>query len=63
MTMNIDRAARDLFEGGRNTRNVKYYVDGSCSADQLADYQRRITVQIREGVSVENVALDSELLD
>ncbi|MEM6858618.1 MAG: hypothetical protein AAF559_12165 [Pseudomonadota bacterium] len=64
MTQNIDRAVRDLFEGGRSTRNIKYYVQpGRYTADQLADYRLRVHAQIREGLSVENHELDSGILD
>lgn len=64
MTQNIDRAVRDLFEGGRRTRNVKYYFqNGRYTADQLADYRLRSHAQIREGLSVENLELDSGILD
>ena len=64
MTPNIDRAARDLFSGGRRTRNVKYYFqDGRNNAEQLADYRSRAWAQINEGISKENVELDRALLD
>jgi hypothetical protein len=64
MTPNIDRAARDLFSGGRRTRNVKYYFGvNPCPAEQLADYRNRALVQIAEGHSVENVELDGATLD
>ena len=64
MTQNIDRAARDLFEGGRSTRNIKYYFQqGPNTANQLAGYRSRAIAQIREGLSVENVELDAGILD
>lgn len=64
MTQNIDRAARDLFAGGRSTRNIKYYFQtGRVTADQLADYRSRAIAQIREGVSKENLELDRLILD
>jgi hypothetical protein len=65
MTQNIDRAARDLFAGGRTTRNIKYYVQPGArvTGDQLADYRSRAMAQIREGVSRENTELDGAILD
>ena len=64
MTQNVDRAARDLFSGGRNTRNIKYYFqDASVTADQLADYRQRAMAQIADQVSRENVELDRAILD
>ncbi|MES2903272.1 MAG: hypothetical protein V4696_03725 [Pseudomonadota bacterium] len=64
MTQNIDRAVRDLFEGGRSTRNIKYYFQqGENTADQLADYRSRAIAQIQETVSKENLELDSVILD
>ena len=64
MTQNIDRAARDLLNGGRSTRNVKYYFQqGENTADQLADYRSRAIAQITEGISKENLELDSIILD
>jgi hypothetical protein len=64
MTQNIDRAARDLFTGGRSTRNIKYYFQqGGNTADQLADYRSRAFAQIHESVSKENLVLDSAILD
>ncbi len=64
MTQNVDRAARDLFSGGRQTRNIKYYFqEGRNTADQLADYRSRVMSQISERVSVENLELDGGLLD
>lgn len=64
MTQNIDRAARDLFSGGRSTRNIKYYFqDSSVTGDQLADYRQRAIAQIADRVSCENVDLDRVILD
>lgn len=64
MTQNVDRAVRDLFTGGRNTRNIKYYFSLSGStADQLASYRSRAIAQIREGISPENSVLDRGILD
>lgn len=64
MTQNIERAVRDLFSGGRSTRNVKYYVqDGPNESDQLADYRSRALAQISEKISRENVDLDRAILD
>ena len=64
MAQNIDRAVRDLFEGGRTTRNIKYYIQGGQSTgEQLADYRQRVHAQIREGLSEENVELDRGILD
>ena len=65
MTHNIDRAVRGLFETEeRLTRNIKYYfrLDGN-TADQLADYTMRARSQIEQGVSAENIELDSSILD
>lgn len=64
MTRNIDRAARDLFSGGRSTRNIKYYFqDSRITADCLADYRQRAIAQISDQVSRENVELDRAILD
>lgn len=64
MTQNVARATRDLFEGGRNTRNIKYYFQlGENTAEQLADYRLRAVAQISEGISKENLELDSIILD
>lgn len=64
MTQNVDRAARDLFSGGRSTRNIKYYFEnGRITADQLADYRQRAIAQIVNQDSHENVELDAALLD
>jgi hypothetical protein len=64
MTQNVDRAVRDLFSGGRNTRNIKYYFPLSgTTGDQLASYRSRAMAQIREGISPENSALDRDILD
>ncbi len=64
MTHSVDRAVRDLFTGGRFTRNIKYYFDdGSNTGEQLADYRLRAIAQITELVSVENVELDRGMLD
>lgn len=64
MTQNVDRAARDLFSAGRNTRNIKYYFRQEANtADQLADYRSRAIAQIDERVSVENIDLDRLVLD
>ena len=64
MTQNVDRAARDLFSGGRSTRNIKYYFQNSqITADQLADYRQRAIAQIADHVSLENVELDRAILD
>lgn len=63
MTQNIDRAVRDLFEGGHRTRNIKYYFRPDNTADQLADYRARAIAQISEGISKEDLDLDSAILD
>jgi hypothetical protein len=63
MTQNIDRAARDLFSEGRGTRNIKYYFQQGNTAEQLIDYRTRAIAQIFEGMSVEDVELDSAILD
>ena len=64
MTENVDRAARDLFTGGRHTRNIKYYFqEGHNTGEQLAGYRSRAMAQINERMSVENLELDGALLD
>lgn len=65
MTQNIDRAVRGLFETeGRQTRNIKYFFQqGENSGDQLADYRQRAIHQIANGLSVEDVDLDTSILD
>lgn len=65
MTQNINRAVSGLFETeGRQTRNIKYfYQEGDNTADQLADYRNRVNSQIEQGISQENLELDTLLLD
>ena len=58
----VDRAARDLFDTDRQTRNIRFYVHGdNRSQERLADYRNRAMAQIRSGSSVENKDLDREL--
>jgi hypothetical protein len=64
MTNSVTRAARDLFEADRRTRNIRFYFHGdNCSQENLADYRNRAVAQINSGLSVENVDLDRDLLD
>ncbi len=65
MTQNIDRAARDLFQGEeRQTRDIKYFFRvGENSSDQLADYRTRAMAQIERGISVEDIELDRLILE
>lgn len=64
MNSSASRAARDLYDSGRQTRNIRFYFHGdNCSQENLSDYRNRALAQINNGLSVENIDLDRELLD
>jgi len=61
MSTIIDRVARDMFEGDRVVRDIKFCYRNGTTGEQLASYRDRVHAQIRAGLAEPDTELDSVL--